>query len=121
MSEALILDQSEGRIVEPDKVRTARETLLKEETYADLAETFRALGDSSRAKIIYTLLQQEMCVCDLAAVVGASESAISQHLRVLRNLRVVRNRKDGKLVYYALNDDHIRDLLDVCLAHLRHE
>ncbi len=121
MSEAVTLDQSEGRIVEPEKVSAARETLLKEETYADLAETFRALGDSNRAKIIYTLLQQEMCVCDLAAVVGATESAISQHLRVLRNLRVVKNRKDGKLVYYALNDDHIRDLLDVCLAHLRHE
>src|SRR3990172_2898767 len=121
MSPPQALDATETRIVEPHKVGVARALLLKEDTYTDLAETFRALGDPNRAKIIYTLLRQEMCVCDIASVVGATESAVSQHLRVLRNLRLVKNRKDGKLVYYALADDHIHALLGVCLEHLKHE
>ena len=83
-----------------------------------MAETFRALADSSRAKIVYSLLRQELCVCDLAAVVGLSESAVSQHLRVLRNLRLVRTRREGKLIYYQLDDAHVQALLDVSLSHL---
>ena len=92
--------------------------MLDDEVYFELAETFRALADSSRVKIVSSLLQQELCVCDLAAVVGMSESAVSQHLRILRNLRLVKTRREGKLVYYALDDAHVRELLDVSLNHL---
>lgn len=114
-------DGCQVRYVDEAKVKRVRDSLLPDDLYADLAETFRAMADSNRAKMVYSLLQQELCVCDLAAVVGLSESAVSQHLRVLRALRLVRNRKDGKMVYYSIADGHVSDLLAVCLEHLRHE
>lgn len=117
----MIEDGSPSRYVDEVKARQACSALLPDDTYAELAETFRAMADSNRAKMVYCLLQEELCVCDLAAVVGLSESAVSQHLRVLRALRLVRSRKDGKLVYYSIADDHVSSLLAVCLEHLRHE
>lgn len=89
--------------------------------YTRLAETFSALADSNRSKIIYSLREHELCVCDLAAVVGISESAVSQHLRILRNLRLVKQRRQGRMAYYSLNDEHIETLLQVCLEHSGHE
>jgi DNA-binding transcriptional ArsR family regulator len=111
-------DRCEARGIHPEQVARGRSLLLPDEVYGELAELFRALGDSSRAKIVYSLLQQELCVCDLAAVVGLSESAVSQHLRILRALRLVRSRREGKVVYYSLDDDHIRLLLRVSQEHL---
>ncbi|MGI8588393.1 MAG: ArsR/SmtB family transcription factor [Chloroflexia bacterium] len=101
------------------RVAQGRAALLDEDAYFDLAETFRVLGDSTRAKIVYSLLRQELCTCDLAAIVGSSESSVSQHLRVLRRLRLVKSRRAGKLVFYSLDDVHIRILLAVCLSHVR--
>ena len=109
------------RQIDAEKVAEAKALLLEDEGYASIAETFRALADTNRSKIVHSLLQQELCVCDLAAVVGISESATSQHLRVLRNLRVVKGRRSGKMMYYSVDDDHIRVLLGVCLRHLDHE
>lgn len=114
-------DSCQVRYIDETKVQKAKEALLPDDLYADLAETFRAMADSNRAKMVYCLLQQELCVCDLATVVGLSDSAVSQHLRVLRSLRLVRSRKDGKMVYYSIADGHVSDLLAVCLEHLRHE
>lgn len=102
------------------KVARAKGKLLGDEAYASLAEIFSALGDSNRAKIVYSLLEQELCVCDIAGVVGISESSVSQHLRILRTLRLVRQRKDGRMMYYSLNDEHVNRLLGVCLEHVRH-
>ncbi len=113
-------ERCEVRQINPEKVERARALLLDDDQYMALAETFRALGDSSRAKILYSLLHQELCVCDLAAVVGVSESAVSQHLRILRSLRLVKSRREGKVVFYSLDDGHIRILLNVCLSHMRH-
>ena len=111
----------EVRQVDPEKVTQGKALLLPDDAYAVMAESFRALADTSRVKIVHTLLQQELCVCDLAAVAGISESATSQHLRVLRNLRLVKSRRNGKMVYYSVDDDHIRVLMGVCLRHLGHE
>ena len=113
-------DRCEAHVIHPEKVAEARRRLLDDRAYASLAETFGALADSNRAKIVYSLLELELCVCDLAAVVGISESAVSQHLRILRNLRLVKQRKDGRMMYYSLDDDHIHTLLDVCQEHVRH-
>ncbi|MCL5074624.1 MAG: metalloregulator ArsR/SmtB family transcription factor [Chloroflexi bacterium] len=113
-------DICEVRSIDAAKVAKGKALLLEDNVYFQLAETFRTLGDSSRAKIIYSLLQQELCVCALAAIVGLSEAAVSQHLRVLRNLRLVKSHREGKMVYYSLDDAHIRTLLNVCLDHLRH-
>jgi ArsR family transcriptional regulator, lead/cadmium/zinc/bismuth-responsive transcriptional repressor len=101
------------------RVAASRARLLGDETYAALAETFRALADPTRAKIAYALLRQELCTCDLAAVIGQSESVVSQHLRVLKALRLVRSRRAGRRVFHSLDDLHIRILLSVCLAHVR--
>jgi DNA-binding transcriptional ArsR family regulator len=113
-------DSCEVHAVDPAKVKKTREKLLDDQVYASLAETFGALADSNRAKIIYSLAEQELCVCDIACVVGISESAVSQHLRILRTLRLVKQRKEGRMMYYSLNDDHIRTLLTVCLEHASH-
>lgn len=111
----------EVRQVDTDKVTEGRALLLEDDVYAVIAESFRSLADTSRVKIVYALLQQELCVCDLATVVGISESATSQHLRVLRNLRLVKSRRNGRMIYYSVDDDHIRVLMGVCLRHLGHE
>lgn len=113
-------DRCEIRSVDQEKVAEAKRRLLDDEVYTHLAETFAALADSNRAKIIYSLIEQELCVCDIACVIGISESAVSQHLRILRSLRLVKQRKEGRMMYYSLNDDHIRTLLDVCLEHAQH-
>lgn len=101
------------------RVARGRSHLLDEDTYFQVAETFRALADGTRAKIVYSLLHQELCTCDLALIVETSESAVSQHLRVLRQLRLAKSRRHGKMVFYSLDDAHIRILLMVCLSHVR--
>ncbi|MGH2352139.1 MAG: ArsR/SmtB family transcription factor [Chloroflexota bacterium] len=115
---AAVGDSCPVRVLHPEAMARAQATLRPDEDYANLAETFRALGDASRAKILHALLSGELCVCDLAALIGISDSAISQHLRVLRSLRIVRNRKVGRVVYYSLEDACIRALLAVALTHL---
>jgi DNA-binding transcriptional ArsR family regulator len=92
---------------------------LPDDEYRALASTFGALSDPSRAKIVYSLMHQELCTCDLAAIVGVSESSVSQHLNVLRRLRLVKSRRSGKIVYHSLDDSHIAMLLAVCLEHVR--
>ncbi len=114
------LDDCSVRQVDPERVDQGRALLRGGGVYAAVAETFAVLGDPSRAKIVYSLLQQELCVCDLAAVCDLSESATSQHLRILRSLHIVRLRRAGRMSYYSIDDDHIRVLLGVCLNHLDH-
>ncbi len=113
-------DRCEVWAVDEEKVSEAKKRLPPDETFTVLAETFGALADSNRAKILHSLLNQELCVCDIACIVGISESAISQHLRILRTLRLVKQRKQGRMMYYSLNDEHIRQLLEICLEHTRH-
>jgi len=108
------------RCIHTDDVARAREHLAEEGTYITLAELFGALADATRAKIVHTLMHQELCTCDLAAVVGVSDSGVSQHLRVLRALRLVTSRRAGKFVYYSLDDAHVSFLVAVGLAHQGH-
>lgn len=85
------------------------------------AAIYKALGDPTRFKILYCLQQQEMCVCDISDILHMSQSAISHQLRVLRNLRLVKYRKEGKMVYYNLDDEHIFQILAAGLSHIQHE
>ena len=96
-----------------------RKSLLTEETIHDLAETFKVLGDPTRLKIIYLLSKQELCVCALASILQVTDSVVSHQLRNLRNLRLVKFRKDGQMAYYSLDDDHIKNLFSEGLAHVR--
>lgn len=105
------------RCLHPETVARAQAALEDEATYIQLAELFGAMADNTRAKIIHTLARQELCTCDLAAVVGITDSGASQHLRVLRALRLVKARRQGKYVYYSLDDAHVALLLQVGLAH----
>ena len=92
--------------------------LPEEEVLYDLGDFFKILGDSTRIKILSALFQSEMCVCDIAALLGMTQSAISHQLRVLKQGRLVKHRKDGKVVYYSLDDDHIKHIIDQGLTHI---
>jgi ArsR family transcriptional regulator len=94
--------------------------MLDVETSNRLAELFQALGDPTRVRMLSALWVGELCVCDLAATLGMSQSAISHQLRLLRQLRLVRRRKDGQIVYYALDDEHVSALFGEGLDHVRH-
>ncbi len=108
------------RSIHPEHVAHARKLMRAGPVYAELAELFGALADPTRVKIVHALLHQELCTCDLAAVVGISESGASQHLRVLRALRLVKSRREGRMVFYSLDDAHIALLMQVGLTHLGH-
>lgn len=112
-------DQCQEYGIHPDSIAAAKDALLPDAEIADLADTFSALADSNRMKILFALATTELCVCDLAAVVGVSESAISQHLRILRSLRWVKGRRDGRMIYYSLDDRHVHELLVIELEHVR--
>ena len=94
-----------------------RDRLLSVDTARTVAETFQVLGDPSRVRIVHALSLSELCTSDLASVVGMSESAVSHQLRTLRQLHVVKARREGKLVFYSLDDDHVRSLFDLGLEH----
>lgn len=109
----------DAAVVDATAVELARERALPECTVETLAALFAALGEQRRLRIVHALSGGELCVGDLAAVLGLAVPAVSQHLRVLRDLRIVRNRRAGKLVYYALDDAHVADLFAVTLAHVQ--
>lgn len=102
----------------PERVRAVRAALLPTDDAAEVAETFKVLGDVTRVKILDALSQHELCVCDLAALVGLSESAVSHQLRLLRNMRLVRARRAGRMVFYALDDHHILSLFQQASRHV---
>lgn len=101
--------------------RSRRAMLMSPRTVEGLAETFRVLGDPTRVRILDALSGGELCVCDIATLVGISESAASHQLRLLRNSRLVRPRRAGRLVYYAIDDHHILELLRQALTHVEEE
>ena len=112
-------DQCECRIIHDDKVNEARQRALENTLTEDLCQTFKALGDASRLKILWALEHEEMCVCDLAALLGITESAVSHQLRLLRTLRLVKNRREGTVLYYRLADGHVSQLVRIALEHIR--
>lgn len=115
------LDACVVEAVSPERVAAARERLISRDEASELAELFRLLGEPTRARILYALLEAgELCVCDLAATVEASETSVSHALRLLRTAGVVRNRREGRNVHYSLDDAHVRLLLDLSREHLQH-
>ena len=107
------------RCIHKNQVIHARTQSLEEEEYEELAILFKAMADGNRVRILWALLHAEMCVCDLAALLGASESAVSHQLRLLRQLALVKNRRQGQVLYYRLNDDHVQSLIQIALEHIR--
>lgn len=107
------------RVVHLDRVAQAKAEAIAEKEMARLALTYRILGDPTRLKIIMALRGGEMCVCDIAAFLGLSESAVSHQLRRLRELSLVSWRRDGQILYYRLDDNHVLELTRVGLRHIR--
>jgi len=107
------------RVVHLERVARARAEAIGEKEMDRLALTFKIMGDATRLGIIMALRGGEMCVCDIAAYIGISESAVSHQLRRLRELSLVRSRREGQVLYYALDDDHVLDLVTVGLEHVR--
>jgi DNA-binding transcriptional ArsR family regulator len=111
-------DACEIQFVDEKKVNRARQSLKSAEAVAALAETFKILGDPTRIKIAFALSREELCVCDIANLLGVSQSAVSHSLRTLRQMKLVKFRKEGKIAYYSLDDEHIKSLLDVGFRHV---
>ena len=114
-------ESSTPEIVDQEAVRRVQEHAIDADLTAQVAEIFKALADPTRVRIMHALWHAELCVGDRAAVLEMSESAVSHQLRLLRSLRVVRARRDGKLVFYSLDDEHVARLFQISLEHLGHE
>ena len=104
----------------PQAICLAKAAMLPEEDARQVAELFKILGDPTRVKILHALSARELCVCDIAAVVAMGQSAVSHQLRLLRGARLVKYRKEGKMVWYSLDDAHISLLLAQGLEHIQH-
>lgn len=108
----------EEKYVHNDVVCKVAQELPADETLYDLAELFKVFGDSTRIKILYALFESEMCVCDIALLLGLSQSAISHQLRVLKSAKLVQFRREGKTVFYSLADDHVRRIIGQGMEHI---
>ena len=104
--------------IHKDIVNSVKSSMPHEERLYDLAEVFKVFGDVTRIKILYALFASDMCVCDIAVSFNMTQSAISHQLRVLKQARLVRYRKEGKVVYYSLVDEHIKQIIDQGLTHI---
>jgi DNA-binding transcriptional ArsR family regulator len=105
--------------IHQDVIEKVKKILPQEETLYDLAELFKVFGDSTRIRILCVLFESEMCVCDIAALLNMTQSAISHQLRVLKNARLVKYRREGKVVYYSLDDQHVKQIFDQGLIHIK--
>jgi ArsR family transcriptional regulator, lead/cadmium/zinc/bismuth-responsive transcriptional repressor len=112
-------ERCEVRVLHRDRIQKAQREASPEKETARLASLYQVLGDPTRLKMIMGLREGEMCVCDLAAFLGLTESAISHQLRRLRDQALVKKRREGQTLYYSLDDEHVADLLRVGLDHVR--
>jgi ArsR family transcriptional regulator len=113
-------DVCEILYVDAARVRAVADRLPTDAAVTRVTDIFKILADPTRARIVFALSQAELCVCDLANLVGISVSAVSHQLRLLRSLQLVKFRKEGRLVYYTLSDEHVKQLLGDALAHVAH-
>ena len=104
--------------IHQDVVERVKKHMPEEETLYDLAELFKVFGDTTRVRILCALFESEMCVCDISILLGMSQSSISHQLRVLKSAKLVKNRKEGKVVYYSLDDEHIKHIFEQGLEHI---
>jgi len=112
-------DRCGCRLIHEERVAEAKKEALPDAETECLAQLYKALGDTTRLRMMLALEGGEMCVCDLAAFLGVTESAVSHQLRLLRQLHLVARRREGPILYYRLNDDHIRQLIHVAIEHVR--
>lgn len=114
-------DVCEIKYADEKRVKKIQKEMIRDEVALDLAEAFKVLSDPTRVKIIFALSKAELCVCDLSALLSMQDSAVSHHLRLLRALKLVKYRKEGRIVYYSLDDAHIEELFKQGLEHVQEE
>lgn len=113
------IEKCEVTVIHEDIINDVKKNMPEEEVLYDLAELFKVFGDSTRVRILWALDEAEMCVCDIAALLNMTQSAISHQLRVLKNARLVKSRREGKIVYYSLDDEHVKEIFDQGLIHIK--
>ncbi|MEG2378250.1 MAG: metalloregulator ArsR/SmtB family transcription factor, partial [Clostridia bacterium] len=110
--------QCDEVLVHNEVIKKVSAIMPCDETLADLADLFKVFADSTRVKILYALFESEMCVCDIAELIGMTQSAVSHQLRTLKQARLVKNRRNGKSVLYSLDDEHIHMIFNQALTHI---
>lgn len=110
--------KDEFLVIHEDVVEKLKSELPPDEILYDLAELFKVFGDTTRIRILYALFESELCVNDMAQLLGLSQTAVSHQLRVLKNNKLVRFRKEGKIVFYSLDDDHVRSIIEMGMEHV---
>ncbi|MCI7232393.1 MAG: metalloregulator ArsR/SmtB family transcription factor [Oscillospiraceae bacterium] len=110
--------KDEFLVIHQDVVEKVKSELPPDEILYDLAELFKVFGDTTRIRILYALFESELCVNDMAQLLGLSQTAVSHQLRVLKNNKLVRFRKEGKIVFYSLDDDHVRSIIEMGMEHV---
>ena len=111
----------ECSVIHEDSVRAALDAMPPAGALEDMSAFFKVLGDKTRISILWALDSTELCVCDIAAVLNMTKSAVSHQLNTLRQAKLVKARRDGKNVYYSLDDQHVTSIIEVAMAHLRHK
>ena len=109
----------ECEVIHEETVNTVRSTFPPDETLFDLSDFYKIFGDTTRVKILYALDKSELCVCDISALLGMSVSAVSHQLHTLREADLVRSKRQGKIVYYSLADEHVKSILECGLEHIQ--
>ena len=112
-------EKCEVTLIHENNVKKAINELPDDELIADLSDMFKIFGDQTRMKILMALESGELCVCDIAAVMNMSQSAISHQLRVLKQSNIVKTRREGKVVYYSISDDHVKEIFDIAMVHVQ--
>jgi ArsR family transcriptional regulator len=113
------IEVCEGEVIHEDTVKKVKSTFPQDEMIFDLADFYKIIGDTTRVKILYALDKSELCVCDISALLGMSVSAVSHQLRALRESDLVRTKRDGKVIYYSLADEHVRSILECGIEHIK--
>ena len=114
------MDICDDKCINEQKVRETSKTIPAEENIIQMVDIFKALSDPTRLKIVLSLLHQEHCVCDIAVLCNQTDSAISHQLRLLRTMKILKNRREGRIIYYSIDDDHVATLIKVSLEHVIH-
>lgn len=121
MAAKISVETCECNVIHEEVVSLVRERMPEEETLYDLAELFKVFGDTTRIRILWALHEAELCVCDIAFLLNMTQSAISHQLRVLKQAKLVKNRRDGKVIYYSLDDEHVKRIFDQGMIHIHEE
>ena len=119
--EELTLELCEATEIHEDLLKAVRDTMPEETELYDLAEMFKVFGDSTRIRILFVLFEAQVCVCDLAQALGMTQSAISHQLRILKQNKLVKSRREGKSVFYSLADDHVRTIIEMGREHIEED